>query len=246
MMKRKKIYLLYLMTIISTFVACVPSTWAKYHPTAFPDTVWATADNKILIEIEEYGDIYSRGYINIGNEIIEAFFSLPKRPDICVKTKEQIETNNGESLEVWKAQTPEKDKFIVKVEKTTYFNIGDVLIFYNLGENTNNDNRISYDKAEQKANDAIPLTNYEPAVWFDRIETINSNDCFVFYACAESWKKVGNNDWSRASVITHWIYIDAVTGEVYEVKATGAKVNATKEDAKDSAKTEKTGDGSLS
>lgn len=229
-MKRIYICLLCIVIIISTLVSCVPKKWAENHPSAFPDTIWATADNSVVIEIDTFGGGYKRGYINTGEDILEVFFSIPKRTDVCVKTKEQIETNDGQSLEIWNAQTPEKDKFVVTVTKTTYFNVGDVLTFYNVGENTNNNNHISYDTAKQKAIDALPKKDYEPALWISRKETKNGNVCFVFYAQAMSWIQTNSGDWERVDVITNWVYIDAVTGEVYEVKDTGNTVYATQEE----------------
>ena len=118
---------------MSTLCGCVPPKWAENHPNAFPDTIWATADNSVVIEIDTFSGHYKRGYINIGNETLEVFFSLPKRPDICVRTAAQIESGEAECLESWNAQTPEKDKFVVTVMKTTYFNVGDTLTFYNVG-----------------------------------------------------------------------------------------------------------------
>lgn len=221
--------LLCLVLIMLTLSGCVPSKWSENHPNAFPDTIWATTDNLVIIEIDNFSDGYKRGYINTGNETLEVFFSLPTRPDVCVKTKEQIEANNGECLESWEAQTPEKDKFIIKVKKTTFFNIGDVLTFYKVGENTNNDNHISRDDAEEKVQDVIPQKEYVQTAHFSRKETINNNACFVFYVSALSWERLGD-DWVHKPVITHWVYIDAVTGEVYEVIDAGNTVYATQED----------------
>ena len=229
----KKIYIVLtcLVLIISIFVGCVPEKWAKYHPSSFPDTIWATKDNKVIIEIEDYSAEYIRVYINHNDEILELFTWDSNEPgEMLLINKESIETEKFQPLEIWDQEVFE-DKFVVTVVETTYFNVGDVLTFYNVGENANNDNHISYDDAYKIANDAIPQKEYEQYVRLSRKETINGNENYVFYASAQCWKCIGDDDWLRSEVITHWIYIDAVTGEVDEVKATGAKVNVTKEDA---------------
>ncbi len=232
-MKRTYICLLYAIIIILTLSGCVPPEWVQYHPTAYPDTIWATADNRVVIEIEDFDGGYIRGYITTEDETKEVFFNLPKRPDICVKTKEQINTSDAECLECWEAQTPEKDKFIVNIVKTTCFNVGDVLTFYKVGENTNNDNHISRTDADKKAYDAMPqgyCYNWTPL--FSRKETTNNGVCYVYYVSELSWRHLGDDQWTRDDIITYWIYIDAVNGEICDVIDTGyRKINITKEEA---------------
>ena len=228
----KKIYIVLtcLVLIISIFVGCVPEKWAKYHPSSFPDTIWATKDNKVIIEVDGFGG-YTSIYINQNNEKIELYSEFRTEPgEFYIETKESIVEEEFQYLECWDPEVYE-DKFVVTVVETTYFNVGDVLTFYNVGENTNNDNHISYDDADKIANDAIPQKEYEQDALFSRKETIENKDYFVFYARAQSWNCIGNDDYLHDQVKTYWIYINAVTGEVYEIKATGAKVNVTKEDA---------------
>lgn len=223
----KKLYFTFCLLLISVMlVGCVGPDWQKYHPNNFPNSIWATKDNAVVIEIDDNSGDYKTGYINIENNTQELFFAFPTRPDITVSTGEQIESGSGEYLERWQAETPQKDKLTVTVVETTYFNVGDVLIFYRTDKTLDNGGCISVDKAEQKAEEAIPQKEYEQIIHFNRKETINYNVYYVFYSYALSYEQKQDNDgWSRNPVVTAWIYVDAISGEIYKVDETGIKVN---------------------
>jgi len=219
----KKLKFILIFVIISIFLCgCVGYYARTYHPANFPDTIWATEDDVVVIEINN--QIYKRGYISVNGETHQLFFNLNiTHLQVAVYTNEEIKSDHPTGTENWTIDfnLSGDGKMVVEIKESKYFKVGDTLTFYNKGANTKNDNYISENKAEELAQKHLPQKDFEQHIRYNHIEKIDGVDYHVLYAFAQNLQttKIDNSTTqSVEEVKTCWMYLDATTGELYKLE----------------------------
>ena len=203
-----------------SFCSCVGPDAQKYHPTNFPDTIWATEDDSVVIEVSD--ELYHRGYININGKTYQLFFEMRNTGlSVVVYNNKQLVANYPTPIESWIVKSYEEEKMVVKTEASKYFNDGVTLTFYKKGANTSNDNYITANEAKKHAKKYLPKKEFEQHIRYNHIEKINGVDYHVLYSFAQTLENIGT-DSSTYIVVSEekicWIYLEATTGKLYNLE----------------------------
>ena len=101
------------------------------RPCEQPNSIWVSDDNNIVITIDSHQR--GRGIIKIDDKEIEFIFTNGPGYNIdlySISAENHIGQNEDEHYENWNGNFVNKNKFIVTVKETTFFTVGDKIIFH--------------------------------------------------------------------------------------------------------------------
>ena len=106
------------------------------RPSDQPDTEWISEDGSIKFYVDE--NLYATGSMNIKDTEIPFIFSGEIRGErihiYAIEAKGREGLYPEERYETWRGNFKRKDKFIVTVEETTYFKVGQKITFYRVDD----------------------------------------------------------------------------------------------------------------
>lgn len=137
-MKRNQIITgLVLMFIVLSIVGTI-ELMPGLHPTEQPGTTWATKDGMVTFHVPDESaplGTPSYGTIRTGEDTIEVAFAMSNLAGTvgAYTPEDYAKLQNGEiafSFEVWTEVSVKTYRFVVRVNRTTYFVEGQELVFY--------------------------------------------------------------------------------------------------------------------
>lgn len=129
--KKKKHYFLFvvvLVTIVSTLTSCVSPIMELYYPTEQPNTKWISTDKRVCFFVGDKDDLKVTGYIMDGKQKIEIRLSMSSL--VTIIDVFQIDENKQENvIEIWVAKKVRKNSLTVEVKTSTFFKEGQIIVF---------------------------------------------------------------------------------------------------------------------
>ena len=137
----KKIIALFcaVMMIALFLSACQTPATAYWSPAQQPNTKWVSEDGTIVftvndVEYVSFGDV--TGTLTVDNQTVEFVVDfMVSGPNMFLCPTEMLETPNGDytDYEEWIC-TYRPKHFVAVVEKTTFFEVGQEIVFYRVDE----------------------------------------------------------------------------------------------------------------
>ena len=142
-MKNK--YFSILIIILLFCSACQNPIVAARRPTSQANTKWKSEDGSIVFSVDNNN--LATGEMIIDNETIEFCLSTDFGIDMYLfpidVLNEDGPIDTSDRYELWICSYKSKEKFVAKVEETTFFNIGDKITFYRESERKTGDGSLS-------------------------------------------------------------------------------------------------------
>lgn len=137
MKKFKKFTIVFFITFIILFVLYSVFFYKSYYgkrPCDQPYSQWISEDGQITFSIDENGA--GTGVILIDNEKINIHIGIGPATEFKIYTLESVKGNvrTERFFEYWVGDFREYDNFTATVKETTYFNVGDEITFYRIGD----------------------------------------------------------------------------------------------------------------
>lgn len=141
-------------------IGCRVTLWSFTNPTEQPNTIWRSEDGTMEFRISEDGDCAARGTMNVNGETLDVIYNIaPAERSITVYLAEYWDRFSHEGfvaidletikdptlwatyvdtqvmdltnlLEDWYCSATSRNSFKVTVQKTTYFQESDIIVFH--------------------------------------------------------------------------------------------------------------------
>ena len=136
-MKRILCFVLALAIVTVSLSGC---WWYKNYmgkrPCDQPNTKWMSEDGQIYFWVKEKGP--GTGKMIIGDETIDIHVGIGPALDIDIVHLDSVigDSVNEVSFEHWVGDFKYKDHFTATVKRTTFFHVGDKIVFYRVDDDT--------------------------------------------------------------------------------------------------------------
>lgn len=145
MKKRIKIFAIVILAFfVMLFIFRVIGTLKYYYyletrPCSQENTVWSSEDGKILLYVDSYN---RRVYFEKSDTYIKCYFASFPGYYASIYSwdayeNERLGLYEDEHYETWNYLTVKKDTFTVRVEKSKFLNVGDIITFNKVSEGDN-------------------------------------------------------------------------------------------------------------
>lgn len=132
---KKKLLFIETITVIMLLSGCFYKNWQGKRPCDQPNTKWIAKEKSITFTINESGS--GRGIMMVNGKTIEILVAIGPATQIDIYPFENVhdKTVYGNYIESWAGDFNKSYEFTAKVEKTTYFEVGEEIIFYRIDDN---------------------------------------------------------------------------------------------------------------
>lgn len=131
--KMKKYLALLLVLLLFILSSCRNPIIMKREARSQPNTEWLSDNGKISFSVDDAHQIY--GYIEIDDgEKVKFYFATDMAGNIRIYNADESDDGviSHASLEYWKCSYPSSKKFTATVEETTFFEVGQKIVFHRL------------------------------------------------------------------------------------------------------------------
>lgn len=144
-----------LISLSLLLTGCRVTLWSFTNPTEQPNTIWIGEDGTMEFRISEDGDCAARGTMNVNGETLDVIYNIAPaersitvylaehwdqfphnalvEPDFTVLKNPDLWDEHfmmEDPLERWICNAISTNTFSVKVQKSTYFHEGDIIVFH--------------------------------------------------------------------------------------------------------------------
>ena len=126
----KKVLYFTIIVVIVMLCGCQYKEYFGNRPCDQPETKWVSEDGTIVFSVGE--NSLSTGTIQVGDTEIDVFISIGPATQIQVYPLESVDGNtvNGFPFETWHGDFKHDNRFTATIEETTYFEVGERIVFH--------------------------------------------------------------------------------------------------------------------
>lgn len=129
--------LIFVLSISLICCACQNPIVAKRRPCNQPNTTWTSDDERIIFTVDTNN--WAKGKMIIDDKPVEFYMTNDMGSGMHIYPITVFENNiidEATKYEYWLCSYKSKNKFVITVKRTTYFNIGDTIEFNKVADNT--------------------------------------------------------------------------------------------------------------
>ena len=129
---KKTIYMFCFLLVISIiFITCQNPTIIEKRPCSQANTKWVSEDKTIVFYVDD--NYQATGTMNIENETVDFYMTNDTGAGMHIFPLSVLEEDiidTEDKYEYWLCSFKNKRKFVATVKDTTYFEVGQEIIFY--------------------------------------------------------------------------------------------------------------------